>query len=323
MKIQPICLLFLLLIGIIGCSQQTSTFENKTKIGIMLSDVGLGDQSFSDSAFYGLEQARDQLGILFDYRELAEVGDYETGLKELIMQGNDLVIGLGYMMVEELEKVAQEYPEQQFVIVDGDIDLPNVMNVNFKEQEGSFLIGAIAGLKTNTDTVGFIGGEDTPLIRKFLSGFKQGVAATNPDAEVLERFAGSFGNDKLGEDIAFELIVEGADYLYPAAGFTGTGVIKKAQEMGAYSFGVDSDQYYLGEETVVSSMMKNIDVAMYRLASDLVENGHLPNEDLLLGLDDNGVGIAPVRVISMTKSEKDRIEELTNDIISGSIAIRE
>ncbi|MGP4039797.1 BMP family lipoprotein [Gracilibacillus sp. D59] len=325
MKHWTLVLFLSLIIVLAGCSEQntTSTIDDKVKIGIMLSDVGLGDQSFSDSAFYGLERARDELGILFDYRELADVGDYQTGLKQLIEQGNDLIIGLGYMIEEDLTRIAKEYPDQQFVIVDSVIDLPNVTSVNFKEQEGSFLIGAIAGMKTESDIVGFVGGEDTPLIRKFLNGYKQGVAATNPDAKVLDRFAGDFGDDKLGEQIAAELIEQGADYIYPSAGFTGVGVIKQAQKEGIYSFGVDSDQYYLGEDTVVTSMMKNIDVAMYTLATDLVNNGKLTSDNLELGLSDDGVGLAPIRVISLSSEEENQINKLTDDINSNAITVNE
>ncbi|QGH33719.1 BMP family ABC transporter substrate-binding protein [Gracilibacillus salitolerans] len=318
--------LFLSLIMVMaGCSEQSqsSTIDDKVKIGVMLSDVGLGDQSFSDSAFYGLEQARDELGILFDYRELADVGDYQTGLTQLMEEDNDLIIGLGYMIEEDLMKVAEEYPDQQFVIVDSVIDLPNVTSVTFKEHEGSFLIGAIAGMKTESDIVGFVGGEDTPLIQKFLNGYKQGVAATNPDATVLDQFAGDFGDDQLGEEIAAELIEEGADYIYPSAGFTGVGVIKQAQEEGIYSFGVDSDQYYLGEDTVVTSMLKNIDVAMYTLATDLVENGELTSENLELGLSDDGVGLAPIRVLSLTSDEDSQLNELKDDINSNEITVNE
>ncbi|WP_226035208.1 BMP family lipoprotein [Aquibacillus saliphilus] len=326
MKKWIVFLLFCLqLLVIVGCSEEkaTSIVDEKVKIGVMLSDVGLGDQSFSDSAYSGLEQARDELGILFDYRELTQVGDYETGLTQLVEQGNDLIIGLGFMVEEDLKKVAQEYPEQQFVIVDSVIDLPNVTSVTFKEHEGSFLIGAIAGMRTESNVVGFIGGTDTPLIRKFLNGYNQGIKATNPNAKVISRFAGDFGDDKLGASLTAELIQEGADYVYPSAGFTGVGVIHKAQEEGIYSFGVDSDQYFLGEKTVVTSMLKNIDVAMLKISKELHENGELAGNDLVLGLNEDGVDLAPVRVLSLTSAEKNQLDKLKSDIKSGVITVTE
>ncbi|SER97601.1 basic membrane protein A [Gracilibacillus ureilyticus] len=306
-----------LIILITGCSAPTSAFEKTTKIGILLPD-GLGDRSLNDSAFYGLEKARDELGILFDYIEPGDEEDYKTGLVELIEQDNDLIISLGTKVKNDLKEVAQQFPQQQFVIIDSQIDLPNVWSIQFKEDEGSFLIGALAGIKTNTDTVAFIGGEDTPVTRKYLSGFKQGVAATNRQAVVLDQFTGSFDDYDLGAKTAFEVIREGADYLYTTAGMTGEGVINKAEETGVYSFGADSDQFFTGEKTVVSSMIKNVDKAIYIIAEEWQLNGHLPSSDLVLGLKEDGVGIAPVRNIAMTESEKERLKELTNKVKSSA-----
>lgn len=160
---------------ITGCStEETATKKDRIKVGIMLSDVGLGDQSFSDSAFRGLMKAWDELGIIFDYRELKDMKTYEQGLKELIEDGSDIVIGLGFMVQEDLEKVAKHYPKQRFILVDSISDLPNVTSIAFKEDEGSFLAGVVAALVTKTNRLGFIGGADVPLIRKFAAGFEKG-----------------------------------------------------------------------------------------------------------------------------------------------------
>jgi basic membrane protein A len=324
MKKRTFALFILLLTVIIsGCSGESnaSTVADKTKVGIMLSDDGLGDQSFSDAGFNGLRRARDELGILFDYREIDEENDYLTRFQELVNQDNDLIIGLGYTTLDALAQIAEENPEQQFVIIDGSIDLPNVVSVNFKEEEGSFLIGALAGLKTESDIVAFVGGEDSPVIHKFEKGFTQGVKATNPDAVVLSRYAGTFGDDQLGAEIAAELIEDGADLIYPSAGFTGVGVIQQAEEAGIYSFGVDSDQFHLGENTVITSMMKNIDTAVYNLVADLVENGELKNDDLELGLNEEGVGLAPIRVISLTSNEEEELHDLTEAIKNNELTV--
>ncbi len=168
-----------------GCStKETAAKKDRIKVGIMLSDVGLGDQSFSDSAFRGLMKARDELGIIFDYRELKDTKTYEQGLKELVEDGNDIVIGLGFMVQEDLEKVAKQYPKQRFILVDSVSDLPNVTSIAFKEDEGSFLAGVLAALVTKTNRLGFIGGADVPLIRKFAAGFEKGVHAVKPSASV-------------------------------------------------------------------------------------------------------------------------------------------
>lgn len=300
-----------------------NTETDNLKVGIMLSDAGLGDQSFSDMGFAGLEKARDELGISFDYRELQDTQTYEQGLEELVDQGNDLVIGLGFSIQEALEKVAKENPDVSFLLIDSQSELPNVYNITFKEDEGSFLVGLVAGMKTQSNVVGFVGGEDVELIHKFEDGFVAGVKAANPKAKVLSKYAGNFGDDKLGESIANEMITAGADYIYPAAGFTGVGVILESQKAGTYSFGVDSDQFYLAEQSVVSSMVKNVDVAIYDTVKELVDKGSISEKNKQLGLKENGVGIAPIRVINLTPSEQDRLDQYIEDISNGTVTILE
>ncbi len=155
-----------------GCSTPTTknnSKENTHSIGILLSDTGLGDGSFNDSAFRGLERSRDELGVLFDYREAPD-GNFEGALRELVKQHHDLVIGLGFSIQEAIEKVAKENPNQQFLLIDGFSKLDNITSITFKEHEGSFLVGMVAAMKTKTDTVGFIGGADVPVIQRFETG---------------------------------------------------------------------------------------------------------------------------------------------------------
>lgn len=307
-----------------ACSNdEKSTKNEQIKVGIMLSDAGLGDQSFSDMGFMGLEKARDELGISFDYRELKDTETYEKGLEQLVQEGNDLIIGLGFSIQADLEKVAKKYPDSSFLIIDSQSELPNVNSITFKEEEGSFLIGVVAGMKTKSDTVGFVGGEEAELIKKFEKGFVAGVKAVNPDAKILSKYSGTFGDDKLGESIAREMIASGADYIYPAAGFTGVGVILEAQRQGVYSFGVDSDQFYLAEKSVVSSMVKQVDVAIYDTVKELVETGEIAEKDKQLGLKENGVAIAPIRAIELIPSEQTKIDQFIEDISNGKITVLE
>ncbi|MFL0505937.1 BMP family protein [Ureibacillus sp. 179-F W5.1 NHS] len=307
-----------------ACSNDEKTTKNdQLKVGIMLSDAGLGDQSFSDMGFMGLEKARDELGISFDYRELKDTETYEKGLEQLVEEGNDLIIGLGFSIQEDMEKVAKKYPDSSFLIIDAQSELPNVNSITFKEEEGSFLIGVVAGMKTKSDTVGFVGGEEAELIRKFEKGFVEGVKAVNPDAKILSKYSGTFGDDKLGESIAREMIAAGADYIYPAAGFTGVGVILEAQRQGVYSFGVDSDQFYLAEKSVVSSMVKQVDVAIYDTVKELVETGKIAEKNKQLGLKENGVAIAPIRAIELIPSEQTKIDQFIEDISNGTITVLE
>lgn len=317
--------LFLILAMFIvsACSATTSKQEEekRVQVGIMLSDVGLGDQSFSDAGFAGLEKARNELNVAFDYREIDETVTYEKGLEELTEQGNDIIIGLGFAMQEAVETVAKKYPKQQFLLIDGVSQLPNVHSLTFKEEEGSFLIGVLAGMKTKSDVVGFVGGMDVPLIRKFEQGFIRGVKEVNPDAAVLSQFAGDFGNEELGREIAKKMMEQNADFIYPAAGFTGVGVLQEVQRQGRYGFGVDSDQYFLAEKAIISSMLKRIDIAVFNIAKQLVETGDIQAEHIELGLKEEGIALAPIRVIKLSASEEETLNNLKERIMSGSINI--
>ncbi|MFS0878604.1 BMP family lipoprotein [Metabacillus niabensis] len=305
-----IILLLCLILSVTGCSQQKpkTKVDDRIKIGIMLSDVGLGDQSFSDTAFNGLVKARDELGVLFDYRELNDTGTYEEGLKQLVNEGNDIVIGLGFNIQQDLEKVAKQFPEQQFVIVDAISELENVTSVTFKEDQGSYLVGIVAALTTKTNKIGFIGGEDTPLINKFESGFIEGIRAVNNHITVVSEYANDFGNEQLGAEIAKKMIDNNVDVIYGVAGLTGVGMLKEAQRSKVYGIGVDTDQYFYAEEAVVTSMLKNIDVAMYQLAEQLVKQGKISKGHIELGLKENGVDLAPLRVVNYSKEQTKLIE---------------
>ncbi|RSD24999.1 BMP family lipoprotein [Mesobacillus subterraneus] len=313
----------LLLVGALtGCNTTEMKAKERVKIGIMLSDVGLGDQSFSDAAFSGLAKARDELDILFDYRELHTVGSYEKGFTELVEGGNDIVIGLGFMVVEDLEKVAKKYPEQQFILVDSVSELENITSIVFKEEHGSFLAGAVAGLASKSNKVGFVGGADVPLIRKFKSGFEQGVKAVNPEAEVKVAYANDFGNAELGGKLAKGMIEDGADVLYAAAGFTGVGVLKEAQSMKKYAIGVDSDQYFFAEKAIITSMLKNVDVALYETVKEYLEGKKLSGKQIELGINEQGVGLAPIRVIKLTSEQEKRLKDLEEKLSRNEVSIQ-
>ncbi|MFY4774308.1 BMP family lipoprotein [Metabacillus sp. RGM 3146] len=314
--------IFLLLLFLLaGCSGQkpVSSIDNKVKIGIMLSDAGLGDQSFSDSGFKGLEKARNEGRILFDYRELKDSGTYEKGLTQLVEDGNDLVIGLGFMAQEDLEKTAKKYPNKKFILVDAVSSLKNVTSITFKENQGSFLAGVVAALTTRTNTIGFLGGADVPLIHKFADGFVHGAKSVKPDIAIKIQYAGDFGNDKLGAEVAKKMISEKADVLYTAAGFTGIGALKAAQANHIHAIGVDTDQYYYAEKAVVTSMLKNVDVAIYDVVRDFAKTKQVPSGHIELGMDKNGVGLAPIRAIELTPEQQNILDQWTQKVKNGEV----
>ncbi|KZZ84606.1 BMP family lipoprotein [Bacillus sp. SJS] len=309
-----ISILFCLML-LAGCMQQPvqSSTEKKMKVGIMLSDVGLGDQSFSDSAFRGLQKSRDELGIQFDYKELKDSKTYEKGLEDLVKAGNDVVVGLGFMVQEDLEKVAKQYPKQRFILIDAVSELKNITSLTFKEDEGSYLAGALAAMKSKSAVIGFVGGADVPLIRKFLDGFQKGAMAINPEVQVKSVFAENFGDDKLGAKLASDLIKEDADLLYAAAGFTGVGVLKEAQRQGVYGIGVDSDQYFYAEKAVITSMLKNVDVAIYEMIKNYKKSGKLPEGHVEFGIAENGVALAPIRILELSSEEQSKLDSMIQE----------
>ncbi|WP_449621913.1 BMP family lipoprotein [Robertmurraya sp. Marseille-Q9965] len=317
---KKLSFIILLVFLISGCSNAAVQKKDEHKIGILLSDAGLGDESFNDSAFRGLERARDEFGITFDYREAPD-GELEKPLTELVEQGNDIIIGLGFSVKEGLETVAKKYPDQQFLLIDEVSELENIASITFKEQEGSFLVGMVAAMTSKTDKIGFVGGVDVPLIHHFEAGFKQGVKYVKPNAEVFVDYAGSFDDVELGKKLATAQIDKGADFIYHAAGFTGYGILQTAQERKIYAAGVDTDQFFVAENAVVTSMLKNVDNAVYDIAKMINEDGKIDADSYLLGLAENGVGLAEIRVTSLTPDQQKAIEEATNKIISGEITV--
>ncbi|ATB49850.1 BMP family lipoprotein [Corallococcus macrosporus] len=262
--------------------------------------------------------------------------DYVPNLQLLVDQGARLTVGNGYMLANAVRTSAQENPQAQFLLIDSQVldaqgkamKLPNVRTVLFKEQEGSFLVGALAGLVTKTNKVGFVGGIEVPLIQRFEVGYRAGVKTTNaPAAQALMSvYTGSFNNMAAGKQVAQDLISKGADVLFHAAGADGIGVIQAVKEARAagkrvYAIGVDSDQSHVAPDAILTSMMKHTDLAVYQAAKDLVD-GTFGAGEQVLGLKENGVGMAEVRVDFPGKAEAlQKVEALRQRIIAGSLQV--
>jgi basic membrane protein A and related proteins len=268
------------------------------KIGMVFDVGGKGDQSFNDSAYRGLQWA-SKLGVTHVEIEPGADADRETGLRMIASQGFDLVIGVGFLFTDAIKAVANEFPETKFAIVDGFIpDQPNVSSLLFKEQEGSFLVGIIAAMKTRADgkkTVGFIGGMDVPLIHKFEAGYVAGVKYAFPECKILSDYAGTtpsaFADPVKGKELALAQIDRGAHVIYHASGLTGAGVYEAGKERKTYVIGVDSDQNHLGhvkqtgKNYGLTSMLKQVDVAVYLTIKDLTE-GTFKSGVRIFGLGD-------------------------------------
>lgn len=334
-SIASLALVLALVWGCGGEKKQSGDGAGKTavgeagkgaRVGLVLSVGGLGDKSFNDSAYQGLMKAKSDLGVDPVYGQPEQMSEDEKYLRQYAEQGMDLVIAVGFLMKDALEKVAPQFPQIRFAIIDAVVDQPNVASLVFREHEGSFLVGAIAGLVTKTGKVGFVGGMDIPLIHKFEVGYSEGAKYVRPDAEVLVAYAGSgpeaFHDPVKGKSLALSQFDRGADVIFQAAGSTGNGVIDAATERGLFAIGVDANQNYMAPGHVLTSMLKRVDVAVFQIAKDVVE-GRFKGGPHVYGLEVDGVGYAldeynrgliPPAVL-------EQVESIKRDIVGGKISV--
>ncbi|MHB8418943.1 MAG: BMP family lipoprotein [Myxococcales bacterium] len=257
--------------------------------------------------------------------------DYRPDLERLAQRQVALAIGVGFMLADAVAAEAKAHPAQRYLLIDSPIldgsgrpvTLPNVESVTFREQEGSFLAGALAGLATRSGQVAFVGGMQVPLIQRFEAGFRAGLAAVNPTAaaRLAVQYTGSFDDSSAGKRVAQSLYASGVDVLFQAAGADGLGAIEAAREAGRFVIGVDSDQAHLAPASVLTSMVKHVDYAVYLAAREL-EAGTFTPGNRELGLAEGGVGLAPVRVDFPGKAAAlARVEALRQAIVAGTIQV--
>ncbi|SIO40365.1 nucleoside-binding protein [Rhodovulum sp. ES.010] len=260
----------------------------------MVYDLGgKFDKSFNEAAYTGAERWAEETGGSYREIELQSEAQREQALRRFAEAGLNPIVMAGFAFKPVLEEVAADYPDTKFQIIDETVEAPNVRSLIFAEHEGSYLVGMMAAMASETGTVGFIGGMDIPLIRKFACGYVQGVKAVNPEATVIQNMTGTtpaaWADPVKGGELARAQIAQGSDVIYAAAGATGVGVLQTAADEGILSIGVDSNQNYLHPGQVLTSMVKRVDVAVYEAfkAGDDLETG-----SFVLGLAKNGVDYA-------------------------------
>ncbi len=254
---------------------------------------GKFDKSFNEMAFTGAQRWADETGNSFREIELQSEAQREQALRRFAEAGSNPIIMAGFAFASALEGVAKDYPDTKFAIIDMVVDAPNVRSVVFNEHEGSYLVGMMAAQASKSGTVGFIGGMDIPLIRKFACGYVQGVKSVNPDATVIQNMTGTTPaawNDPVkGSELTKAQIAQGADVVYAAAGGTGVGILQTAADEGILSIGVDSNQNYMHSGKVLTSMMKRVDNAVY---DAMTAGADLETGFNVMGLSNGGVGYA-------------------------------
>jgi basic membrane protein A len=289
---------------------------------------GKFDKSFNEAAYNGAEQFKKESGVEYSEFEVTNESQREQSLRKLIERGATIVVATGFAQAPAIKIVAAEFPDVKFTLIDDVVDLPNVQSIVFKEHEGSFLVGVLASMASKTGKVGFVGGMDIPLIRKFACGYVQGAKYANGGAEVFENMTGTTGdawNDPTkGGELARSQFDRGADVVYAAAGGTGLGVYQAAKDAGKLAIGVDSNQNYIHPGTMLTSMLKRVDLAVYNAFKTAQDGSWKPGLQVL-GLKEDGVGWAldENNQALITDEMKAKVEQAKADIISGTIQVHD
>lgn len=288
---------------------------------------GKFDKSFNEGVWNGVKRFMDETGVEVMEFEVTNETQREQAITRMAQRGATLILGVGFAQADAIDKIAAEYPDKEFAIIDVYwLDRPNLRQYRFEEHEGSYLVGVAAAMASETGTVGFVGGMDVPLIRKFACGYVQGVKDTNPDATVLQNMTGTtpaaWNDPTRGAELARSQIDRGADVVYHAAGGTGLGVIRAVADEGKLAIGVDSDQYQVAPGSVLTSMLKRVDVAAYDTLMDAM-NGEFTSGIVSLGLEEGGVDYVADENNAelMTEEIRAALEEAKAKIISGEIEV--
>ena len=290
----------------------------------MVTDVGgLGDHSYNDEAFAGLIRARRSFGAHITVLEPKSSVDFQPMLGFFAGKAYDETFGLSYNVTEDFRETAERYPDRHFAIIDGTVDLPNVTSVSFKEEEGSFLAGALAAMVTRTKKIAFLGGIDVPLIRKFEAGFAAGAHEVDPHIHVATKFVGDFNDVPAAAELSDILFDGGADIIYTAAGKAGLGAIGQVRHRsGAYVIGVNVDQDALAPGKILTSVLKRVDVSVYRIAELAAKHEARPTH-LILGVKEGGIALTDFRYTRkiVTPAMIARLARIKAAIVDGRIVV--
>jgi len=329
--------LFVLIFFVNSCNKKESPdskAEVKTvsKTGLVFDIGGRGDKSFNDAAYKGLEEAKEKLGIEFEVIDPGDGSDRESALRKLASKKDiGLIFGVGFIFTDDINNIALEFPDKKFACIDYSVTpgkkIPdNIAAVEFKEEEGSFLAGALAAYVSKANKVGFIGGMESALIRKFESGYKQGVKYANPECQVISGYVSvspdGFKNPGKAKEIAISQYSNGADIIYHASGLSGLGLFEAAREKNKLAIGVDMDQYKEAPGFILSSMVKQVNESVFMIIKDFKDNKFTGGVKIF-GLKENGVSyVYDDNNKNLISAEiKNKVDSIRSKIISGEIKI--
>ncbi len=294
-------------------------------VGVVFSFPGIGDRSYNDSAYMGIQRAKEQFDINVEYIEPKSFFDVELEFLEFAGGDYELIIAVGYGLKDICEKAAEKFPNKHFVILDEEINLPNVTSIMFRSQEGAFLAGFLAGKVTKTNTLGFVGGNHSEVVEKFRRGYKEGAFYGNERVEIREKFIGGenpFGDPSKGEAEALSLINEGADIILHAAGESGLGVIEAAKNRDILAIGVDMDQEDEAPGTILVSVVKSLDGVIFDIIYDQLKGEGGRGKNRSLGLKEGGIKLSdPKESIEIPNEIYVELEEIKKKIVEGRLRI--
>lgn len=343
MQIRSTCAVFLLpvLFSVLGCGAREGKGK-EPRVALLLSVGGLGDKSFNDSAHEGLMKAKKELPVKVFEGQPSMIAEDERYLRTYAARGFDLIIAVGFLMKSAVVKVAKDFPNTRFALIDAGVDPAtenpnkNIATLLFKEHEGSYLVGAAAVLASKTGKIGFVGGMEIPLIHKFQLGYEEGAKKVKPDVEIQVQYAGSgpeaFSDPVKGKQLAEGMIRQGVDVIFHASGSTGNGVIEAARQEGKLAIGVDANQDGDAPGYVLTSMIKRVDIAVFDIVKEVLD-GRYRGEPHYYGLNENAVSTSDFRYMKDPKTAGDRMdaerldrilstmESLRREIIEGKIKV--
>ncbi|EEF57475.1 BMP family lipoprotein [Pedosphaera parvula] len=313
--------MFLFLAGLVF-----STPAADFKVGLVLDRGGKDDKSFNSSAYEGANQAKKKLGIFLKYVEATDDNAFEPLLRAFAQRDFDLIIGIGFAQKEAIKKVAAQFPQKHFAIIDAEVDAPNVRSLVFEEHEGAYLIGAIAAMTSKSGKIGFVGGMDIPLIRRFSMAYEAGAKKINPQINVLANFVGvtseAWNNPPKGKELAVSQYDAGIDIIFAAAGASGLGVFDAAEEKKKFAIGVDANQNWTKPGLILTSMLKRVDEAV---ASTIEESkaGHFTGGIKRFGLANKGIdySVDQYNEKILPESVRKRADDIKAEIIAGKIVV--
>jgi basic membrane protein A and related proteins len=307
-----------------GCGDsntQTPVQKKVLNVGLILGAGGLGDKSFNDSAYNGLLAVQKELNIRFETVDYTGKDADIDALRVFAKGGYDIIIGISFDNMKNIQTVAGEFPTIKFGAIDFEIKGDNIASIVYREQEGDFLMGVLAAMVTRTKMIDVVGGTDIPAIRRIISGFKQGAAYQDNSVTVFSDIAGTFSDPQVGYKLAMSRYNQEVDVIHNAASKTGLGIIQAAQQLGKYTTGTSGDQRYLAPGYMIGNRPKRVDTAVKMLVEE-VSNGTFKSGVRSLGLKENGLSLGPFDETVVTPAMLKRIDEIKQKIINGEIQVQ-